>query len=125
MPCSSGETEETERYPRRWAAPEDHERVLRSVIRAAWPDREPTWPAFLEGGAVLRITDADDNNWLPRALRSPLRPLALPPAQPAAATAPAPTQAAAQVMAQTADAREWGGELGPPTHAPPTVRHGA
>ena len=55
-----------------WAAPEDHERVLRSVIRAAWPDREPTWPAFLEGGAVLRITDADANNWLPRALRSAL-----------------------------------------------------
>ena len=54
------------------AAPEDHERVLRSVIRAAWPDWEPTWPAFLEGGAVLRITDADANNWLPRALRSAL-----------------------------------------------------
>ena len=73
MPCSSGETEETERYPQGgWAAPEDHERVLRSVIRAAWPDREPTWPAFLEGGAVLRITDADANNWLPRALRSAL-----------------------------------------------------
>ena len=50
------------------------------------------------------------------------RPLALPPAQPATATAPAPTQAAAQVTAQTADAREWGGELGPPTHAPPTIR---
>ena len=50
------------------------------------------------------------------------RPLALPPAQPAAATAPAPTQAAAQVTAQTADARKWGGGLGPPTHAPPTVR---
>ena len=49
-------------------------------------------------------------------------PLALPPAQPAAATAPAATQAAAQVTAQTADARKWGGELGPPTHAPPTVR---
>ena len=30
--------------PGGWAAPEDHERVLRSVIRAAWPDREPTWP---------------------------------------------------------------------------------
>ena len=30
------------------------------------------WPAFLEGGAVLRITDADANNWLPRALRSAL-----------------------------------------------------
>ena len=41
---------------------QDHERVLRSVIRAAWPDRKPTWPAFLEGGAVLRITDADANN---------------------------------------------------------------
>ena len=50
------------------------------------------------------------------------RPLALPPAQPAAATAPAPTQAAAQVTAQTADARKFGGELAPPTHAPPTVR---
>ena len=58
--------------PGGWAAPEDHERVLRSVIRAAWPDREPTWPAFLEGGAVLHITDADANNWLPRALRSAL-----------------------------------------------------
>ena len=58
--------------PGGWAAPEDHETVLRSVIRAAWPDREPTWPAFLEGGAVLRITDVDANNWLPRALRSDL-----------------------------------------------------
>ena len=51
-------------------APKDHERVLRAVVRAEWPDREPTWPAFLEGGAVLRITDADANNWLPRALRN-------------------------------------------------------
>ena len=58
--------------PGGWAAPEDHERVIRSVIRAAGPDREPTWPAFLEGGAVLRITDADANNWLPRALSSAL-----------------------------------------------------
>ena len=58
--------------PGGWAAPEDHERVLRSVIQAAWPDRGPTWQAFLEGGAVLRITDADANNWLPRALRSAL-----------------------------------------------------
>ena len=50
------------------------------------------------------------------------RPLALPPAQPAAATAPAPTQAAAQVTAQTADAENWGGELGHPTHVPQTIR---
>ena len=50
------------------------------------------------------------------------RPLALPPAQPAAATASAPTQAAEQVTALTADARKGGGELGPPTHAPPTIR---
>ena len=55
-----------------WAAPEDHERVLRTMIRAAWPDREPTWPALLEEGAVLRISDADANNWLPRALRNTL-----------------------------------------------------
>ena len=26
------------------------------------------------------------------------------------------------MTAQTADAGKWGGELGPPTHAPPTVR---
>ena len=26
------------------------------------------------------------------------------------------------MTAQTADAREWGGELGPPTEAPPTIR---
>ena len=49
--------------PGGWPAPEDHERVLRSVIWAEWPDRGPTWPAFLEGGAVLRITGADANNW--------------------------------------------------------------
>ena len=58
----------------------------------------------------------------PPGLAQPPRPLALPPAQPAAATAQAPTQAAAQVMAQTADARKWGGRLGPPTHAPATIR---
>ena len=55
-----------------WADHEDHGRVLRSVILAAWPDGGPTWPAFLGGGAVLRITDADAHNWLPRALRSAL-----------------------------------------------------
>ena len=27
--------------PGGWAAPEDHERVPRSVMRAAWPDRRP------------------------------------------------------------------------------------
>ena len=58
----------------------------------------------------------------PPGLAQRSRPLALPPAQPAAATAPAPTHAAAQVTAQTADARKWGGELGPPTHAPPRIR---
>ena len=54
------------------AAPEDHKRVLRAVIPAAWPNRVPTWPAFLEGGAVLRITDVDANSWLPLALRNAL-----------------------------------------------------
>ena len=26
------------------------------------------------------------------------------------------------MTAQTADGRKWGGELGPPTHAPPKIR---
>ena len=55
-----------------WATREDHNRVLRAVIRALWPDREPTWPAFLEGGAVLHITDAEASNWLPWVLRTAL-----------------------------------------------------
>ena len=46
-----------------------------------------TWPAVLEGGAVLRITDAEAKNWLPRALRTALthwryRQLNPPPPQP-------------------------------------------
>ena len=56
--------------PGGWAAPEDHERVLRAVIQAGWPDREAMWTTFFEGAAVLRITDADASNWLPRALRN-------------------------------------------------------
>ena len=73
MPCSSGGTGRTGRCPQGgWASREDHERVLWAVIRAGWPDREPMWPAFLEGGAVLRITDAEANNWLSRALRPAL-----------------------------------------------------
>ena len=73
MPCSPGGTEENREVPPGgWAAPENHERVLSSVIRAAWPDRGLSWPAFLEEGAVLRIMDADANNCLPRALRSAL-----------------------------------------------------
>ena len=100
------------------------------MIRAGWPDRKPTWLPFLEWGTVLRVTDAEPKNWLPRALRSVLthwryRGGTL------AAAAPAPTQAAAQVTAApggdgperwargggegplTRDARPAG--LGPPT----------
>ena len=58
--------------PAGWVALEDHERVLRVLVQAGWPDREPTWPAFLEGGAVLRVMDPESNNWLPRALRTAL-----------------------------------------------------
>ena len=53
-------------------AQEDNKRVLWDVIRAEWPDRELTWPAFLEVGAVLRVRDAEAHNWLPRALRTAL-----------------------------------------------------
>ena len=58
--------------PGGWAAQEDHERVLWAVGRARRPAREPKWPAFLEGGAVLRITVAEADNWLPWALGTAL-----------------------------------------------------
>ena len=58
--------------PRQSVARKDHEGALRAVIQAGWPDREPTWPAFLERGAVLRVTDAEANNWLFQALRTAL-----------------------------------------------------
>ena len=53
-------------------AHDHHKKVLPAVIRAGWPDREPGWPAFLEGEAVLCVTDAEANVWLPRALRAAL-----------------------------------------------------
>ena len=73
--------------PGKWVAREDHERVLRTVIRVGWPDGGPEWPAFLEGGAMLRVTDAEANVWLPWALRTALghwryRPRNPPPPQP-------------------------------------------
>ena len=58
--------------PGGWVAQEDHERVLRAVIRAKCPDREPGWPAFPEGGEVLHVTDAKAKVWLPQALRTAL-----------------------------------------------------
>ena len=58
--------------PGGWVAQEDNESALWAVIRAGWTNREPTWPAFLEGGAVIRVTDAEANNWLPRVLRTAL-----------------------------------------------------
>ena len=73
MPCSSVGIGGNQKVPPGgWVAEKDHERVLRAVTRAGWPDREQTWPSFLEGGAVLRVTDAEANNWLPRALRTAL-----------------------------------------------------
>ena len=126
MPCSSGGTEETERYPQGgWAAPEDHERVLRSVIRAAWPDRKPDVAGLPGRGSGAPHHGCGRQQLAPLGLAQRPRPSALRTAQPSAATAPAPTQAAAQVKAQTTDVRNWGGELGPPTHAPPTVRRDA
>ena len=51
---------------------EYHERVCRAVIRAGWLNREPAWPPLQEGGAVLRLRDAESNVWLPQALRAAL-----------------------------------------------------
>ena len=82
-------------------ARQDHDGVLWAVIWAGWPNREPGWPAILEGVAVLRVKGAETNIWLPGPARRP-RPLALPAKEPAAAAAPAPTQTEAQVTAKPA-----------------------
>ena len=90
------------------------------MIRAAWPDREPTWPAFLGRGSGAPHHGCGRQQLAPPGFAQRPRPLALSPAQPAAATAPAPTQAAAQVMAQTAEMRErWGGGWAPRPTPPP------
>ena len=92
------------------AAPEDHDRVLRAVIRLVWPDREPTWPAFLEGGGGAPHHGCGRQQLAPPVLAQRRHPLALSPAKPATAAAPTPTQAATQVTAQTAGAGEWQGD---------------
>ena len=90
--------------PGGWAAPEDHERVLRSVSRqGADLARLPG------GGSGAPHHGCGRQQLAPPGFAQRPRPLALPPAQPAAAAAPAPTQAAAQVKAQTAGTGELGG----------------
>ena len=112
MPCSSGGNREVP--PGGRAAPEDHERVLRSVIWAAWPDREPPWPAFLEGGAVLRITDADANNWPPGLCAAPS------PTSATAGTTRRRHSPSHHTSGGAGDGPDGGYErVGPPTHAPP------
>ena len=81
-----------------WVAQKDHERVLRAVVRAGWPDREPTWPAFLEGGGGAPRHERRGQQLAPPGPAHRPHPLALPPGVGAAAVAPAPTHAAAQVM---------------------------
>ena len=93
------------------AAQEDHERVLRSVIMAAWPDREPSGRPSWKGERCSASRMRTPTTGSPGPCAAP--------AQPAAATAPAPTQAAAQVTAQTVDARKWEGGAGPPDPRPP------
>ena len=117
MPCCSGGTERTRRYPPGgMGGPGGPREGPRSVIRAAWPDSQPTWPAFQEGKAVLRITDADLKQLAVPGLAQRPHALAPPWAKPATATAPDPKQEAAQVTAQTTGAREWGADsaAGPP-----------
>ena len=108
--------------PGGWAAPEDQERVRR-VSNSGGVARQGADVAGLPGRGCGTLHHGRRRQQLaPPGLAQRPRPLALPPAQPAAAAAPAPTEAAAPVTAQTADASKWGGELGPPTHAPPTIR---
>ena len=82
-----------------WAAPEDHQRVPRAVIWAAWPDRGRAWPAVLKGGGGTPHHRCGCQQPAPPGFAQRPHPLALPPAEPATAAAPAPTQATAQVRA--------------------------
>ena len=122
MPGSSGETEETERYPRGLGSP----RGPQEGPQVSDPGGVARQGADVAGhsgrGGGTPHQGRGRQQLAPPGLAQRPRPLALPPVQPAAAIAPAPTQAAAPVTAKTADAREWGAELGPPTHAPPTIR---
>ena len=124
--------------PGGWASQEDHERVLRAVIRAVWPDREPTWPAFLEGGGGAPHHGCGCQQMAPPGFAQRPHPVALPPAEPATAAAPAPTKATTQVTAAPRPPRRWArgaGEgtvpreaptrgAGPRDPHPPTVRRG-
>ena len=73
-----------------WVAQEDHERVLRAVIQAGWPDREPKWPAFVEGGGGAARHGRGGEQLAPPGPAHHPHPLALPPEEPAAAAAPGP-----------------------------------
>ena len=76
--------------PGGWATLEDHERVLRAVNRAGWPHREPTWPAFLEGGGGAPHHRCKGQQLAPPGPAYRPRRLALPPAEPTAAAAQPP-----------------------------------
>ena len=107
-----------EEPPRGWAAPEDHEKILRSVIWAAWPDRGPTWLAFLEGGAVLRINDAAATTGSPGPCAAP---------SPTGATAgatrrdysPSPQTSGGAGDGPDGGREKLGGGAGPPDPRPP------
>ena len=51
---------------------EDHKASSRPFFVRASPTKRPGCPALPEGGVVLRVTDAEANVWLPRALRTTL-----------------------------------------------------
>ena len=61
-----------EEPPVGWVARDNHQSILLALIWAGWPDRKLERPPFLEGGALLRVTDSEGNVWLPRALRAAL-----------------------------------------------------
>ena len=111
-----------------WMAQEDRERVLRAVILAGWPNREPTWPAFLGGGGGARRHGRRVQQLAPPGPANRPHPLALLPEEPAAAAAPAPTQAAAQVTAAPGgNCPGWqaqGGGNGPATRDTPAADPG-
>ena len=97
-----------------------HESVLRAVIWAGWPDRELTWPAFLEGGGGAPRQGRRGQQLASLGPAHCPHPLALPLAEPAPAAAPAPSQAAAQVTA--APGRDGPGRWGQGAGEEPATR---
>ena len=109
-------------------AHEDHEMVLRAVIRAGMVQQGADVASFPGGGGGALSHERGGQQLAPLGPEHHPRPLALPPAEPGAAAAPAPPPAAAQVTAAPGNdgPGRWaqGGGEGPATRDTPPAGPG-